>query len=233
MTDSDGDGRNAFDYERFSGDNFDIFDVLNWLYKKQGNQGVRDFLVNKLYEMPDQDVDFVLGQLCHLFTQWDTPKGEGLGRFLMYKCSMSITLALKIIFNLQANAAYGTPAQTDRCEELLRECEMSLVNAKVQIGSTEVEREAWLESKKNQQRARQSKADQLVQALLESGEDEAEKEDDNQENAESAITADGNQPNDSAAPQQAGAGGRAVMLRRGRAERRRRWRETRVGRVRH
>jgi hypothetical protein len=40
---------------------------------------------------------------------------------------MSITLALKIIFNLNANSAYGTPYQSAVCEELLQECEMSLV----------------------------------------------------------------------------------------------------------
>ena len=98
----------------------------------------------------------------HLFVQSGKEQGRTLGQFLQHKCSMSITLALKIIFNLNANAFYGTPDQSALCEELLQECEMSLVNAKVALGAKDQERRVWLEEKQKQHTRRKSLMNDLL-----------------------------------------------------------------------
>jgi len=44
----------------------------------------------------------------HLYSVWKSEQSQVLGELLMFKCSISIDLAIKIIFNLQANVAYSS-----------------------------------------------------------------------------------------------------------------------------
>lgn len=59
-----GPGWQGFAHTNFVSDKLDIFGTLHYMYEKQ-HDGVRDFLVNRLYDMPDEDVEFVLPQLWY------------------------------------------------------------------------------------------------------------------------------------------------------------------------
>ena len=70
---------------------------------------MREFLVQRLYELPDTDIDFVIPQLCMLVIKWPAAGAKVLEKFVVHTCSVSVHLALKIIMQLEATAAYGTP----------------------------------------------------------------------------------------------------------------------------
>lgn len=160
-----------FKVQMFADGNFDVFDLLFWLYKKQKVESVRTFLIEKLYDINRRDIDFILPQLCHLYTQWQASAGDPLRRLIMHGCASSIHLALKTIFTLQANAFYGSPEQTERCNQLLEDCEMSLVNATMAMNQKERETKskAWFEAK--QQHI--EKTSQIMETLLDGAGDGA------------------------------------------------------------
>ena len=109
----------------------DIYTRLYYIYQKS-HSGVRDYLIHSLYDSIDEEIDFILPQLCHLYQIWNKNQGYRLGQFLQRKCSLSIHLSLKIIWYLQAQESYATTMeQKERLHELLINCEMSLVNANI------------------------------------------------------------------------------------------------------
>lgn len=55
-----------------SKDDLCIFGLLHFMNEKRTHDGVREFLVHKLYEMSDTDIDFVLPQLWY-----ETTTNEG------------------------------------------------------------------------------------------------------------------------------------------------------------
>ena len=109
----------------------DIFTLLNALHK-QSQSGIRDYLVHRLYDMSDTDIDFTLPQLCCLLLSWDVNRSYRLSEFLITKCSQSIHLSLKVLWLLQAHEYYSKREEERvRVRELIHTCEMSLVNASI------------------------------------------------------------------------------------------------------
>ena len=109
----------------------DIFTLLNALHK-HANTGIRDYLVHRLYDMSDTDIDFTLPQLCSLLLSWDVNRSYRLSEFLVTKCSQSIHLSLKVLWILQAHEYYSKrEEERARVRDLIHTCEMSLVNASI------------------------------------------------------------------------------------------------------
>eukprot|EP00457_Paulinella_chromatophora_P001069 gb/GEZN01001071.1/.p1 GENE.gb/GEZN01001071.1/~~gb/GEZN01001071.1/.p1 ORF type:complete len:1031 (+),score=146.60 gb/GEZN01001071.1/:242-3334(+) len=108
----------------------DIYATLHFMLHTE-HSGVREFLAHRLYDLPDYDIDFVLPQLCNLVIKWPAADAKMLEKFLVHTCSVSVHLALKVIMQLEAIAAYGTPEATLRLESLLQRCETAVVNAVV------------------------------------------------------------------------------------------------------
>ena len=109
----------------------DIFTLLNALHK-HAQTGIRDYLVHRLYDMSDTDIDFTLPQLCSLLLSWDVNRSYRLSEFLITKCSQSIHLSLKVLWILQAHEYYSRKEEERvRVRDLIHHCEMSLVNASI------------------------------------------------------------------------------------------------------
>ena len=122
--------RGGFSSDYLSAD-LDIFTLLHALHV-HGQSGVRDYLVHRLYDMSDADIDFTLPQLLSLLLSWDAGTSYRLCEFLIAKCSQSIHLSLKVLWILQA-AEYYSKREDERLRvrELIHSCEMSLVNASI------------------------------------------------------------------------------------------------------
>ena len=111
--------------------NIDIFSLLHALHT-HANSGIRDYLVHRLYDMSDVDIDFCLPQLMCLLLSWDVNRAYRMQEFIVAKCSQSIHLSLKVLWILQAAEYYGRREdERHRVRDLIHGCEMSLVNASI------------------------------------------------------------------------------------------------------
>ena len=109
----------------------DIFSLLHALHT-HANSGIRDYLVHRLYDMSDVDIDFCLPQLMCLLLSWDVNRSYRLQEFIISKCSQSIHLSLKVLWILQAAEYYSRREdERHRVRDLIHNCEMSLVNASI------------------------------------------------------------------------------------------------------
>ena len=109
----------------------DIFSLLHALHT-HANSGIRDYLVHRLYDMSDLDIDFCLPQLMCLLLSWDVNRSYRLQEFVIAKCSQSIHLSLKVLWILQAAEYYSRREdERHRVRDLIHSCEMSLVNASI------------------------------------------------------------------------------------------------------
>ena len=109
----------------------DIFSLLHALHT-HANSGIRDYLVHRLYDMSDVDIDFCLPQLMCLLLSWDVNRSYRLQEFVIAKCSQSIHLSLKVLWILQAAEYYSLREdERHRVRDLIHTCEMSLVNASI------------------------------------------------------------------------------------------------------
>lgn len=110
----------------FRSEFFDVWMCVSYLYRYP-RPGVHDYLVNQLYTMPDDEVEFYLVQLCTMLVHAEF-ESTALQRFLMDKCKSSIHFALKVSW-LFAAAIEDDPAKVARCEQLQEDCEMAVVNS--------------------------------------------------------------------------------------------------------
>mmetsp|Transcript_9862 Transcript_9862/g.39983 ORF Transcript_9862/g.39983 Transcript_9862/m.39983 type:complete len:811 (-) Transcript_9862:41-2473(-) len=110
----------------FRSEFFDVWMCVSYLYRYPSS-GVHDYLVNQLYSMPDDDVEFYLVQLCTMLVHAEF-ESTALQRFLMDKCKSSIHFALKVSW-LFAAAIEDDPTKISRCEQLQEDCEMAVVNS--------------------------------------------------------------------------------------------------------
>jgi len=62
---------------------------------------------------------------------WPSDHLEGLHKFLVDRCAASIHFGLKIVWTLQAEAAYCSGVKHERVVRLLESCEMAIVNSKI------------------------------------------------------------------------------------------------------
>lgn len=110
---------------------FDSWLGVSYLYKYPASPGVHDYLCNELYNLPDDDIEFYLVQLCNLLLYQNYPSNS-LERFLMDKCSQSIHFALKISWIFQAYVEDpSTPKDIEtRCIRLREDCEIATVNCR-------------------------------------------------------------------------------------------------------
>jgi hypothetical protein len=57
-------------------------------------QGVRDFLVHKLYEFPIEEIDSILPQLVHLFVVWPADMSHALCEYLTKLCTRYVCVCV-------------------------------------------------------------------------------------------------------------------------------------------
>eukprot|EP00808_Paulinella_micropora_P032215 g60891.t1 len=150
----------------------DIYATLHFMLHTE-HSGVREFLAHRLYDLPDVDIDFVLPQLCNLVIKWPAADAKMLEKFLVHTCSVSVHLALKVIMQLEAIAAYGNPEASLRLESLVQRCETAVVNSAV---LTNEHREAIFARVANGEAAQAAAASKAAQAR--SGKENGEGKDD-------------------------------------------------------
>ena len=88
-------------------------------------QDLIDYLMNQLYYLGDDDIDFFLPQLCTLLVVRGEELSKQLECFILHKCMKSIDFAIKCFWNLHAMQFYSkVDAQRDRCDELRQNLEV-------------------------------------------------------------------------------------------------------------
>merc|ERR1719482_1342626 len=83
----------------FQSECFDAHLHMHYLFRME-QTGVQDYLVNQLYKMTEDDIDFYLPQLCQIALL--RYKNSSLHRFLLDKAAHSMHFALKIQWLAQA-----------------------------------------------------------------------------------------------------------------------------------
>ena len=113
-------------------EDYDVYSLLFYLNYKSGVEGVRDYLVHKLYRVADEDLEAILPQLCHLFMVWSPHASGPLGDFLSHLCASSIHFTLKLIWTFRAQQFHCTSReQNESMDRLVLSMEMSLINGSV------------------------------------------------------------------------------------------------------
>lgn len=84
-------------------------------------RGVQDYLVNALYNMTDEDVDFYLPQLCQISLQ--RYSHSPLHRFLLDKVQKSMHFALKVSWYYQSMVEDHLPDLVDSAVSMVAACE--------------------------------------------------------------------------------------------------------------
>merc|ERR1712137_691074 len=109
----------------FKSDFFDSWIGISYLFKYPGS-GVHDYLCNRLYAMPDRDIEFYLIELCTMLV-YNLFESKALEKFILDKCKMSVHFALQINW-LFASSMTGPPNVVARSEFLQSQCEIAPVN---------------------------------------------------------------------------------------------------------
>lgn len=121
-----------FQVDDIVADSYDVFTLLYYLNAKGAHDGVRDFLVHRLYKVEEEEIERVLPQLTHLFMIWSPERSGPLGDFFSHLASGSIHLTLRLIWTFRA-LQFHCPnrAQVECMERCVLNMEMSLINASV------------------------------------------------------------------------------------------------------
>ena len=112
---------------------FDSWITVSYLYRYPETPGVHDYLVNELYKLSDEDVEFYLFQLCNLLVQKQFSQTDALERFLLDKCSKSIHFALQVAWILQSTVedpAIKNQTMKEYCKRLREDVEIACVNVR-------------------------------------------------------------------------------------------------------
>mmetsp|Transcript_119317 Transcript_119317/g.337521 ORF Transcript_119317/g.337521 Transcript_119317/m.337521 type:complete len:945 (+) Transcript_119317:91-2925(+) len=110
----------------FRSECFDAHLHMHYLHRME-QSGVQDYLVNELYKMTDDDVDFYLPQLCQLALLRFSK--SSLHRFLLDKAAQSMHFALKIHWLVQGVVEDRTPDLWESALEMANLCETAVVNS--------------------------------------------------------------------------------------------------------
>lgn len=90
----------------FDSQHFDAWVALTYLYKSTSSPGVTDYLCNRLYTLPEEQVEGYLSQLCQLII--NRPHSP-LERVLVDLCARSLRIAVKV------RPAAGAPPAASPC----------------------------------------------------------------------------------------------------------------------
>lgn len=90
----------------FDSQHFDAWVALTYLYKSTSSPGVTDYLCNRLYTLPEEQVEGYLSQLCQLII--NRPHSP-LERVLVDLCARSLRIAVKV------RRAAGAPPAASPC----------------------------------------------------------------------------------------------------------------------
>lgn len=113
----------------FQSEYFDAHLHMTYLLRME-QSGVQDYLVNELYKMQDDDVDFYLPQLCQVaLLRYNT---SSLHRFLLDKASRSMHFALRIHWLMQSFVEDKLPELSDSALAMVNACEAAVVNSAMQ-----------------------------------------------------------------------------------------------------
>jgi len=112
----------------FSSEYFTLDMAISYLYKKRNEEGVFNFLVNKLYNYSDYEISFYIPQLCYSLIKTHS---AALEKFMLDKCVKNITLFLKILWCIKSygQAERRNKKNYDYVETLTQKAEMAMVNA--------------------------------------------------------------------------------------------------------
>lgn len=101
---------------------FDASLALTYIYQRETSPGVLDYLCNKLYELPEHDLERYLSQFCQLIAQ---KPGGSLERVVVDLCSKSLRIAVKVFWLFKAIS------QEPKCKhaaDILDKCEKAALN---------------------------------------------------------------------------------------------------------
>lgn len=69
------------------------FPSTRYIYQRETSPGVQDYLCNKLYDLPEHDIERHLSQFCQLIAY---KPGGSLERVIVDLCSKSLRIAVKV-----------------------------------------------------------------------------------------------------------------------------------------
>uniref|UniRef100_A0A8C4Z8K4 Phosphatidylinositol 4-kinase beta n=1 Tax=Gadus morhua TaxID=8049 RepID=A0A8C4Z8K4_GADMO len=72
---------------------FDVSMAISYMYKSK-EPGVQAYLGNRLFGFPDDQVDFFLPQLLHMYVHMDPDLGDALQPYLVHRCGASVSFCL-------------------------------------------------------------------------------------------------------------------------------------------
>eukprot|EP00434_Breviolum_minutum_P034887 symbB.v1.2.030882.t1/scaffold3459.1/size56318/5 len=110
----------------FRSEYFDAHLHMHYLLRME-QSGVQDYLVNELYKMTDDDVDYYLPQLSQVaLLRYNK---SSLHRFLLDKAAQSMPFALKIHWLVRSIVEDRTPELYENAMAMLSLCEAAMVNS--------------------------------------------------------------------------------------------------------
>lgn len=110
----------------FRSEYFDAHLHMHYLLRME-QSGVQDYLVNELYKMTDDDVDYYLPQLSQVaLLRYNK---SSLHRFLLDKAAQSMPFALKIHWLVRSIVEDRTPELYENAMAMLNLCEATMVNS--------------------------------------------------------------------------------------------------------
>lgn len=110
----------------FQSEYFDAHLHMHYLHHME-QPGVQDYLVNELYKMTDDDIDFYLPQLCQIALL--RYQKSSLHRFLLDKAAQSMHFALKIHWLVQSVVEDAQPELWESALAMVNMCETAMVNS--------------------------------------------------------------------------------------------------------
>lgn len=99
--------------------------LMEYLCRK-GEQGVIDYLVNSMYQLDKEKIEFYLPQLCHLGLT--KPGMASLRRFLLEHSVNKASSALKILYHSLTYLKSKQPSVKEEADKFSIDVEMAIVN---------------------------------------------------------------------------------------------------------
>ena len=116
-------------------------ELLYYLYNNSTPSGIRDYIINMLYDCTPDAIDTILFQICHLICIWSPIQSDQLVNLLLYHCTTSIDITLKstwILTAMQYHTAirYNLLERSERINTIIEKIEMALINSSNTINRT-------------------------------------------------------------------------------------------------
>eukprot|EP01096_Ripella_sp_DP13-Kostka_P006490 TRINITY_DN2324_c0_g1_i2.p1 TRINITY_DN2324_c0_g1~~TRINITY_DN2324_c0_g1_i2.p1 ORF type:complete len:849 (+),score=275.90 TRINITY_DN2324_c0_g1_i2:188-2548(+) len=109
----------------FQSEFFDSWMGVSYLFRYP-SKGVHDYICNRLFSMPDDEIEFYLVELVSMVIH-NHGDSDALERFILEKCSKSIHFALLVSWLFCASAD-DSPAAAKKCDQMQRKCEQAVVH---------------------------------------------------------------------------------------------------------